>query len=178
MDTKAVTVAGKTFNMPLIFAEGQEVTLTEGQASQFNQVFHENIRNNFAKKVKDAEEKGSFDLAAFQAQIDAYANEYEFGTRKSSGPRTPSDPVAKEALKIATDAVHNHIKTAMGKKPSDFKAESIKTLAQKLLESRPDITEKAKAIVAERQIGADQSLADIMGGLEVKPPAEVAQAAE
>ncbi len=178
METKAVTVAGKTFNMPLLFTEGQEITLSAGEASQFNQVFHENIRNNFAKKVKDADTEGKFSQEDFQALIDKYAEDYEFGTRKSSGPRTPSDPVAKEALKIAIEAIHNHIRS-QGKKPTDFKVESIKALAAKLVEQRPDITEKAKAIVAERQVVAGESLGDIMSGLETKPaeaPAEQAAA--
>jgi len=173
--TKDVTVAGKIFKMPLIFSEGQEITLTAGEASQFNQVFHENIRNNFAKKVKDAETEGKFDQDSFQSQIDTYAADYEFGTRRASGPRTPSDPVAKEALKIAVEAIHNHIRS-QGKKPTDFKADSIKALAAKLIESRPEITEKARSIVAERQTVAGDSLENIMGGLEAKP-AEEAQAA-
>ena len=174
MELKSVTVAGKTFKMPVIFSAGDEITLTEGQASQFNQVFHENIRNNFAKKVKEASEKAEFDQEAFQAQIDKYADEYEFGTRKAGGPRVPSDPVAKEALRIAIDAISNSLRSA-GKKPSDFK--NLKEVAAQLVERKPEITEKARQIVAERQAVAGESLGDVMAGLEEKP-AETAQAAE
>src|SRR5260221_3728041 len=94
MNTEQVTVAGKTFSMPCPFDEGH--VLTSGEAGQLNQVYHENLRNNIAKKVKDAVESNKFDQAEFQGLIDKAASEYEFGKRRVGGPRAPTDPILKE----------------------------------------------------------------------------------
>jgi hypothetical protein len=174
METKQVTVAGKLFAMPIIFKAGQELTLTEGMASQFNQVYHENIRNNFAKKVSDKIEKGEFDQDAFQTEIDKYADEYEFGTRRSGGPRAPADPVAREALRLAVDAISNKLR-AEGKKPNDFS--NLKEIAAKLVEKNPAFTEKAKENIAERERIASETIGDIMGQLTEKEADEQSEAA-
>lgn len=176
MPTKSVTVAGKVFAMPLVFEAGQEVVLTEGMASQFNQVYHENLRNNIAAKVKKSIDEGTFSQDSWQAQINKIADEYEFGTRRAGGPRTPTDPIAKEALRIAVEAISNNLR-AQGKKPSDFK--NLKEVAAQLVERKPEITEKAKENIAALQAAAGDTLDEIMGGLEEKPAeAEAAQAAE
>jgi hypothetical protein len=47
-----VTIAGEVFKIDTPYTEGH--TCTAGEASALNQVRHENLRNNFAKKVKDA----------------------------------------------------------------------------------------------------------------------------
>jgi len=172
MNTEQVTVVGHVFTMPNPFEEGH--VLTEGEAGQLNQVYHENIRNNIAKKVKDAITAGSFTVEAFQAQIDKMCEEYEFGKRRAGGPRAPSDPVAKEALRLAIDAISNKLR-ADGKKPSDFS--NIKELAATLVSKNPAFTEKAKEIVAERQAMADAALGDLMSGL-VEKPAEAPKPAE
>lgn len=175
MNTEKVTVAGKIFTMPLPFDEGH--VLTAGEAGQLNQVYHENLRNNIAKKVKDAVDKNEFDQDAFQAQIDKMASEYEFGKRRTGGPRAPADPVLKEALHLATEAISTKLKAA-GKKPSEFS--NLKEIAQKLVDTNPAFKEKAAQIVADRQAVASATLDDVMGELTVKAetaPEAPAQAA-
>lgn len=172
MDAKQVTVAGKIFTMPAPYEEGH--TLTAGEASQLNQVFHENIRNNFAKKVKEADEAGKFDAADFQSQIDKYANEYEMGGRRATGPRAPADPVAKEALRLARSAIEAQLRS-QGKKPSDFS--NIGDIASKLVTSNPVFTERARENVAAAQAAAQETLGSLLGELTEKP-AEEAKPAE
>jgi hypothetical protein len=62
-----ITISGHSFNVPVRYEEGHE--LTAGEASALNQTYHENLRNNFAKKVKDAGDGA--DVAALQAELAA-----------------------------------------------------------------------------------------------------------
>lgn len=164
MNTESVTVAGKTFTMPLPFDEGH--ILTAGEASQLNQVYHENLRNNVAKKVKEAVDSNKFDQTEFQALIDKMASEYEFGKRRAGGPRASTDPILREALRLATEAISTKLRS-QGKKPSEFS--NLKEIAQKLVDTNPIFKEKAAEIVAERQAVADATLSDVMNDLTVKP---------
>ena len=54
MDTQTITIQGGQFQIPMPFSEGH--TLNGPEASAMNQLFAENIRNNFAGKMKKAEE--------------------------------------------------------------------------------------------------------------------------
>jgi hypothetical protein len=51
MSMEQITIAGQSFNVPIRYEEGHE--LTSGEASALNQTYHENIRNNLAKKAKE-----------------------------------------------------------------------------------------------------------------------------
>lgn len=98
-----ITIQGATFQAPEPFEEGHQ--LNENEAAALNQLLHENLRNNFASKVKDAlgEVQGKvddLDMTALQSEFDKYAEGYEFGVRRT-GVRVPKDPVQHEAVKIA-----------------------------------------------------------------------------
>lgn len=167
--TEKVTVAGKEFTMPCPFEEGH--VLTVGEAAQLNQVYHENLRNNIAKKVKEAVEKGAFDQAEWQEKINSLAESYEFGKRRSGGPRAPADPVKREALRLAQEAIEDKLR-ASGRKPKDFS--NLKDLAAQLVEQNPVFTERAQEIVAQRQEATSTSVDSILSGLtpaEAKPAA-------
>src|SRR6476646_11844528 len=73
-----ITIQGQVFRVPLRYAAGH--TLTEGEASALNQTLHENLRNNFAKKVNEGTEAG-VPKETLQQQLDDYANDYQFGVR-------------------------------------------------------------------------------------------------
>lgn len=111
------TIAGQTFNIPCPFSEGDELTLSEGTADRLNQDVAENVRNNFAKRVKDAEEAGTFDQATFQTALDEYVASYEFGARAPGAGRAARDPIAREMDNIADQKVRAALKKA-GKKLS------------------------------------------------------------
>jgi len=156
MDT--ITIQGASFTVPDRYTEGH--VLTANEASALNQTFHENLRNNFAKQVKDvkgdAEEIDSESLADLQAKLDAYAESYVFGVRSASGPRAPADPVGKEAFSIAREAVRAAIRKK-GLNPTNFEAKQIAELAQKALESNLDrFTAMAKQRIAEREAIASE----------------------
>ena len=176
-----ITIAGHAFNVPVRYEEGHE--LTAGEASALNQTYHENLRNNFAKKVKDAAEAGGGtpDLAALQAELDKYANEYQFGVRTGGGG-VSRDPVMSEAMRIAKKQIGDLIR-AKGGKVTDYEPAAITNAAKALL-GRPEgaqIMEVARARVEEQKSLASGSLEDLIGSMPTKPaeaPAPEAQAAQ
>jgi hypothetical protein len=162
-ELEEVTIAGEVFKIDTPYVEGHP--LTAGEASQLNQVRHENLRNNFAKKVKDAKEAGTFDLAAFQTQLDELAAKYEFGVRTGGGGgRAPSDPIKREALKIGTEWVANKLKAkgkTIGPKGNHTMAD-VREAAEKLLPDHPEWTEAARSVVEARKAASADA-----GGEEV-----------
>lgn len=162
------TVQGLTFSMPQPFVAGP-IELTEGEASALNQTLAENLRNNFAAKIRakiedyrktnnipEDQEVGVdvLDKDTLDTEFAAYANEYEFGVRSGgSGPRAPADPVGKEAHRIAWE----RIKAALQKK--NVKLDSVSKekkaeLISGVLEKYPDIREEA-----QRRVDATASIA-------------------
>lgn len=144
-----ITIAGETFTAPTPYAEGH--TLDANEASALNQLLHENLRNNFAKKVKDAKEAGTFDLAAFQAQFDQYADGYKFGVRTGGGGGRTTDPVKREAMEIAVETVKLKLK-AKGKTigpKGNYTMAQVREAAGRYLEAHPEIMDEARARVEE-----------------------------
>lgn len=170
-----ITIAGHSFNVPVRYEEGHE--LSAGEASALNQTYHENLRNNFAKKVKEASEAaaGAPDLASLQAELDAYAQEYQFGVR-SGGGGVSRDPVMSEAMRIAKKQIGDLIR-AKGGKVNDYEPAAITNAAKALLD-RPEgavIMETARKRVEEQKNLAAGDLGDLLSGLTVKAPEPEAQ---
>src|SRR4249919_972251 len=92
-----ITIQGQAFRVPIRYSAGH--TLSEGEAGALNQTFHENLRNNFAKKVAEGTEAG-VGKDALQQQLDDYANDYQFGVRTGGGGFR-GDPVMTLAMNIA-----------------------------------------------------------------------------
>lgn len=183
--SNAIVIAGLSLSVFAPIAEGHVCTVNE--AAALNQTFAENIRNNFAGKVKAAVEDKALevgylstdeggkvigdmtdeqltevhalvDLSEIQAALDEYQREYEFGARRSgSGAPRVTDPVEIEALGIARQKVRDAIK-AKGHKLSEVGTEKINELAKQVLETYPQIREQAKSIVAARKSVALENL--------------------
>lgn len=169
-----ITIAGHSFNVPVRYEEGHE--LTAGEASALNQTYHENLRNNFAKKVKDA--GASADLAALQSELDVYAGEYAFGVRSGGGGGVSRDPVMSEAMRMAKKQLGDLIR-AKGKKVTDYEPAAI-TAGAKALLARPEgaaIMETARKRVEEQKALAAGDLGDLLDGMAVKAPEAPAEQA-
>lgn len=164
--SEQITIAGEVFHAPVRYEEGHE--LTAGEAAALNQTYHENLRNNFAKKVKDAKDGGSFDLAALQEEFSQYAEDYQFGVRTGGGGGATRDPVQVEAQAIARGQIRAMIKKK-GKKNVSPKA--ITAAVKQLLEKNPHIYELAKERVAQAQAAAHESLAELVDDLPTKAEA-------
>jgi len=147
-----ITIQGLTFNVPDRYTEGH--VLTANEASALNQTYHENLRNNFAKKVKDAGE--SPDVEALQASLDEYAAAYQFGVRVAGAPRAPADPVGKEAFAVAREAVRGKLREK-GINPSAVDAKQLGELVAGALEKYKDrfYTIAAKRIADREALAAE-----------------------
>lgn len=178
-DREQVTIAGVVFTLNAPYDEGHECT--PGEASQLNQVRHENIRNNFAKRVaKAVEEAGSATLVnveAIQTELDQYDAGYSMGIRsRGTGVSRTTDPVLREARSIAKDALANALR-AKGRKISDLAPELLKTKIDEILSRHPEFTEKARERVAEKQALAASTLDEDIGDVPEAPAVPEAVAA-
>lgn len=162
---KGLTIEEINFEAPLPFVEGHVLRVNE--ANVLNQTYHENLRNNFAKTVRDArktaEENGSqIDEEAMRKDFAEYLQSYDFGSGRG-GFRT-GDPVLQEAMAIARDLVREALKSK-GYKLSDVGAIKISELAKKAVETNPDIMAEAQVRVQrDREVGlvnADELLSSI-----------------
>ena len=136
---KALTIAGKVFQVASPFKEGD--TVNPNEANALNQVLAENVRNNLAKQVKENE-------AFSQADVDAYVKGYAFGVRTIIGRAL--DPVAKEAMVIAREKVREAI-VKKGLKLKDIGSKRVSELAANALEKHPEWLEAATQTVELRQ---------------------------
>lgn len=160
-----ITIAGSPFNVPVRYEEGHE--LTAGEASALNQTYHENIRNNLAKKAKEG--------TLTQADVDSYADTYQFGVRAAGTGGVSRDPVMSEAMRIAKKQLSEMLRKA-GKKVGDYEVAAINTAAKALLDKTPEIMALAKQRVEEQQALASADLGDILGGLTEKPAPAASEA--
>ncbi len=114
--TKSTTISGFKFEISTPYSEGHTVTADE--AAVLNQVRAENIGNNLRAKVKEQAEaviaEAGGELTDVQTTnfvtqvqskiIDAYDKDYKLEAKKPAQPRV-TDPVEKEARKLATNAL-------------------------------------------------------------------------
>lgn len=181
-----LTIQGMDFSYPMPYKTGH--ALTEGEASALNQVLGENLRNNFAAKIKAkkaeiaAEYRKANNLAEdapvevgndalnmdeMRQEFESYCTDYEFGVRQSTGPRVPVDPVEREAFTMARTVIREALK---GKniKISSLSDEQMEGLIKQLLDSQPQIREEAK-----RRVEATSNLAagDLLAGLQTSAAA-------
>ena len=140
-----VRIQGKMFDIPRPFAEGHVCTTPE--AGVLNQTLAENARNNMAKAVAEAVEDETFDQVKMQARIDEYLEDYDFGARRGRGP---IDPVEREAIVIAKDAVRQALREN-GYKLADVAAIELNRLVDEAIEGHPEITKEAGRRVKQRQ---------------------------
>lgn len=155
-----ITIAGETFRVPQPYTAG--VVLNANEASALNQTYAENLRNNFASKVKAAQEAGTFEHDVLQGSLDDYANDYEFGVRTGGG--RSGDPVQVEAMAIARELVRKAIAKANAQdsskpKLSDVPASKISELAKGVL-SRGDAKAEAIRDAARQRVEAAKEITD------------------
>lgn len=161
------TIAGKEFSILIPYLAGD--VLNANEAATLNQTWAENARNNFAKKVKEAVEAGSFDQDAMQLALDDYLENYEFGVRTGGG--RIGDPVLAEAMSITKDRVRDAL-VKKGAKLKDYKAGDISAMAKQVLE-RKDAKADAIMELARQRVEAAKALDDDaidIGGLEPAQP--------
>ena len=141
---REITIQGTELSIEVPYAEGH--VLSAAEASQLNQVYAENVGNNFRAKVKEMLEGGS-SVDDIQAALDAYTESYEFGTRRaSSGTKRTVDPIEKEARALAKRALTEFFK----KKDIDYSSLSVDEKEQSLRTYMEKHGEKVREIAARR----------------------------
>lgn len=144
---KDFTIAGMTFQVQQPYFEGH--TLTENEATALNGLLGENLRNNFAARIKKAHESLKtgevLDTEALYQQFAEYAAEYEFGLRRPNGTGTtqPKDPIAREALNMARDVVRAALKDN-GYNLKEVGAAKVQELAEALVAKDPRFMQNAR----------------------------------
>jgi hypothetical protein len=157
----AITIQGYKFEVP----EGAIASIVvgytlqeEGEVHALRQTKLENLRNNFAAKVKaklnGAETIPDDDLAALQSEFGEYAVAYKFGLRAPGEARQKLDPVTREMLKLAKDDFAKAYYAKYGEKADK---ELVAARGEELMDKRRDDYQKrARAILRQReQIATD-----------------------
>ena len=152
---RSLMIQGVNFTVADPYAEGHKCTAMEAKA--LNQTRAENLRNNFASKVKAAKgEDGSINdkqVAALQSELDDYAKAYVF----SVGVGSRLDPVQKEAKQLAVTLVDGAIAKKGTSKAAYIEAngkDKYDELVAGVME-RDDVVKEAQKIVKQRQSIAD-----------------------
>lgn len=182
-EQRRIKVEGLIFNAPAPYRAGHP--LTENEAATLNQTFAENLRNNFAKKVKLAKEAAQKNGGEFpadgeaapddlQSEFTSYANDYEFGTRAAASGEAglPRDPIEREAFIMARELIRQHAKS------HDIKvtAEQVASLIPGILAKRPEIRAEAqRRMSAKTAITLDELELPTAGGEEEQPQEEQPQ---
>lgn len=162
--TKDLIIQSVKFTAPIPYAAGH--VLTEPEARALNQVFHENLRNNFAKTVKASNEgaEGSIPVADLPAAFAAYAGEYSFAMPgQGGGTSRVMDPVEREARALAKELIKAHLQkqgksiTAPKDASDEQKAEYKAKIDAKIEEiaTKDEVLAQAKKNVAARAKGLD-----------------------
>ena len=169
MQTDTITIQGIEFTVPVRYNAGH--VLTEAESGALNQTYHENLANNFRKKLKDAlGEESSLDddtYLSMQAELDAYAAEYEFGVRIRSAA-APSNPIEKEAFNLAKSAIRTKLKTIGRKADADAIAEAARTLIADRDGRGAQFWELAAKRVEEAKAAASAEFSDLLDGMPEK----------
>jgi hypothetical protein len=160
-DRKDLTILGLVLSGYLPYTEGH--TLTAMEAGVLSQTFQENIRNNYAPKLRKLCEENKVEkvmelpqdvLGGIQKDFDSYVEGYEFGVR---GGRE-ADPVKARAIAFAVEAVKTALKSK-GHKLSEVGSEAIRARAIQAVDDNPAFLQKAEAVIkAEREAASDLSV--------------------
>lgn len=164
-----ITIQGESFRVPIRYHAGH--TLNEGEASALNQTLHENLRNNFAKRVSDGKEAG-VPKETLQQQLDDYAADYQFGVRTGGGGFR-GDPVMTLAMNAARELVRQAIKLK-NLDADEWPASRISQAAKALLDQQGEngkIIQTARRTVEAEREAAKEAMQSVNELLDAAPAA-------
>lgn len=158
-ETKNITVQGVKMEVPQPFAEGHPLTDAEAQA--LNQVLAENLRNNFATRIRNAKDEAEKagkeynpDTSALQAEMNEYVGEYEFGAKRTGGTSTAHlDPVEKEMQNMAKQAIKTAIQ-AKGLRIKDVPKDKMDAFVDQYMQKNYEALHKNASVIVEAREGA------------------------
>lgn len=175
-NTQTIKIQGIEFTADMPYKEGH--VLSKAESSVLNQVYGENLRNNFAPRIKKAKEEAlaartkewqdaggggtaptdesiaADKLSALRTEFEAYESEYEFNGRRST---RVGNPVEREAMKMARAKILERMKEK-NIDPKTYPAEKMVELIGQLLEKNPKIREEAQRRVQAQKDIAEESM--------------------
>jgi hypothetical protein len=164
VSTKSITIQGLAVEVLQPYVEGAVITAAE--AAALNQTRAENIRNNTAKLVKDAQAEltegevlSDEAMTALKAAIAAYDASYVFNLGSVGAGRTVRDPIEAEAIRIAKGLVTEAIRK---------KGHKVKDVAkEKVAELVATVAASDKVIEAAKKSLAARSKASLLDDLDI-----------
>lgn len=158
-----ITIQGHQFEVPDHVVNSIAVGYTlqeEGEAHALRQTKLENLRNNFAGKVKTAlngaEELSSDQLSDLQTEFNTYAEGYKFGIRQAGTGTVRRDPVEREMLRLAKDDIAKAYFAKYGEKADK---DMLSEKAEQLIEIKhDDYAKRARAIMRQREQTGTETL--------------------
>jgi hypothetical protein len=173
-----------TVQVPQPYVSGGH-TLTEGEASALNQLIAENLSNNIRQKLVDGQVDaegnitGPHTAESAQALVDSYLADYEIGVRRAgTGTARVTDPVEREARKIARAKAVAMVKEAGGK-PADFDLDPIidrifDANREVLMKEGKRIVDASRKARENAEGGLDLSGVDLSAAAKAEPEAVAA----
>ena len=155
--SRDIIIQGESFAVSLPYSEGH--TLTAVEAKVLNQTRCENIRNNQAKGIKEAQAAGTYDHKATTKLVNQYDADYTFAMPGAGTARRSMDPIEKEARAIARQMLVGKLKEA-NRKLKDLDKAKVAEVIEKW-SALDAVLKAAKKVVAERTALADVSLEEI-----------------
>lgn len=173
--------------VPQPYAAGPH-TLTEGEANALNQTIAENLSNNLRAKLVQGRLIEGSDPARYQqftdeeaqSLVDEYLKDYEIGVRRAGdGTARVTDPVEREARKLARQKAVQMVKDSGGK-PGDF---DLGPIVDAIFEKNKDVLmaegkKIVKALEKAREGAGGLALEGIDLSAAAKPAAEAAEGGE
>lgn len=165
---------GPTFTVlvPQPYSAGPH-ELSSGEASALNQTIAENLSNNLRKKLVEGnpdEDGRQWTDAEAQDIVDKYLDEYEIGVRRAgTGAARVTDPVEREARKIARQKAVAYIKENGGR-PSDFDLDPI--IDQIFDANRDVLMAEGKKIVKAAEAAREKTAGLDLSGISLEASTE------
>jgi hypothetical protein len=153
-----ITIQGYAFDVPPDPSIVAGAQLDDNMAHTLQQTRLENIRNNMASRIKrlmnGSDKLSDEQVRAAEEEVRKYANEYKFGARSTTGPRTTRDPLEKEMIKLAREDLAAAYFAKHGDK---LRGEALNENAQKLLDARHDeyVTRARRNLQDREAVGAE-----------------------
>jgi len=181
--TEGGTEVSYTISVPQPYTPGAR-ELTEGEANALNQIIAENLSNNLRKRlvegrpeVRDGdtitEAARPYTAEEAQAIVDEYLADYEIGVRRAgSGERQVTDPVEREARKIAKQKAVQMVKEAGGK-PADY---DLGPIVDSIFDANRDLLMKEGKRIVDAARKAQENSGISLEGISLTPKAGTAPA--
>ena len=160
METKTITIQGHDFEASQPYVAGHVVT--DAEAKALNQTRVENLRNNFAAKIKalkgEAEALNESQIADLATQFAEYDTGYIFTLASVGGGKRETDPVQTEAKKLAKMMIGAKLaKETPARTLKSIDADALAAAIAKVAGSE-SVQKMAKKNVADRQKNAEAAL--------------------